>query len=133
MSAVVTDLPAEALRPIAEVVHEAIRMVQHHTGEEVAPTWPDAPDWMKESTLAGIRGVLDGNGPEESHEQWMQARLEAGWTLGPVKDIAAKTSPNLVPYAELPEEQKLKDGLFVMITTVMSQQVLRFLNNEAQP
>lgn len=42
----------------------------------------------------------------------MASRIAEGWTYGPVKDFAAKTSPCLIPYADLPEAQRRKDALF---------------------
>jgi len=41
---------------------------------------------------------------ELEHERWTEERRAAGWTLGPVKDVHAKRSPYLVPWAELSEE-----------------------------
>lgn len=44
------------------------------------------------------------------HERWTEERLAAGWKYAPgPKDIKKKTSPWLVPYEELPEEQREKD------------------------
>lgn len=43
----------------------------------------------------------------------MRIRLQNGWTYGPVKDVEAKKHPNLVPYDELPPDQRAKDILFV--------------------
>ncbi|MBR6022153.1 MAG: Ryanodine receptor Ryr [Kiritimatiellae bacterium] len=43
---------------------------------------------------------------ENVHDTWARARLDAGWTWGPVRDDAAKTHPCLVPYADLPESEK---------------------------
>lgn len=100
---------------IAEVIHEAIRVVQRRVGEDVSPPWPEAPDWMKESTLKGIIGVFAGKSARESHEAWMAERESAGWTYGPVKSIADRVSPNLIPYDELPVEQQVKDHLFAAI------------------
>lgn len=40
---------------------------------------------------------------EIEHDRWMAERLADGWTLGPVKDVDAKRSPFLVPWAELSE------------------------------
>ena len=42
------------------------------------------------------------------HERWVEERLANGWTVGP-KDIDKKTTPWLVSYEELPEEEKEKD------------------------
>ena len=46
---------------------------------------------------------------EQVHEVWAQGRMAEGWTYGPVKDSDRKTTPCLVPYAELPETEKEYD------------------------
>ena len=43
------------------------------------------------------------------HEVWADARVKEGWTYGEVKDSIKKTTPCLVPYEELPEEEKEYD------------------------
>lgn len=39
------------------------------------------------------------------HERWNAERRAGGWTLGP-RDAATKTTPYLVPYADLPDDVK---------------------------
>lgn len=47
---------------------------------------------------------------ELEHERWLGERLFDGWTYAPgPKDLARKTSPDLVPWAELSEDEKEKD------------------------
>lgn len=43
------------------------------------------------------------------HEVWAQARMSQGWTWGPKHNDDLKTHPSLVPYDELPEEEKQYD------------------------
>ena len=43
------------------------------------------------------------------HEVWASSRTAQGWTWGPVRSDAFKTHPSLVPYEELPEEEKQYD------------------------
>lgn len=43
------------------------------------------------------------------HEVWADARVKEGWTYGERKDSIKKTTPCLVPYEELPEEEKEYD------------------------
>lgn len=46
---------------------------------------------------------------ENVHDVWAVGRIAEGWRYGEVKDPAAKTTPLLVPYAELPESEKAYD------------------------
>lgn len=46
---------------------------------------------------------------EMEHARWDQERRNAGWTYGPEIDDARKKSPNLIPWANLPEREKEKD------------------------
>lgn len=46
---------------------------------------------------------------ENTHEVWAQTRLAQGWTYGPARDDANKKHPCLIPYADLPESEKLHD------------------------
>jgi predicted CoA-binding protein len=43
------------------------------------------------------------------HEVWAQNRIKEGWTYGPVRDDAKRQTPCLVPYEQLPEEEKAYD------------------------
>lgn len=43
------------------------------------------------------------------HEVWALSRIREGWKYGEKKDSTAKTTPCLVPYEELPEEEKAYD------------------------
>jgi hypothetical protein len=40
------------------------------------------------------------------HESWVEEKLSDGWRYSPTKDLENKTSPYLVPWNELPEEDK---------------------------
>jgi hypothetical protein len=68
-----------------------------------------------EVTLARVRAVLGGAVPGDLHEAWRQAREAQGWARGPRADSQAKTHPFLVPYADLPEAQRVRDRLLAVI------------------
>ena len=53
---------------------------------------------------------------ENVHEVWAAARMAEGWTYGPVRDDAKRQTPCLVPYADLPEEEKAYDRNTAMQT-----------------
>ena len=46
---------------------------------------------------------------ENVHEVWAATRIAQGWKYGPERDDANKKHPCLIPYADLPEEEKVYD------------------------
>ena len=46
---------------------------------------------------------------ENVHDVWAATRIAQGWTYGPERDDAKKQHPCLIPYADLPEEEKEYD------------------------
>lgn len=53
---------------------------------------------------------------ENAHDIWARARMDEGWTYGPVRDDTRKRHPDLVPYSKLPESEKEYDRLMAMNT-----------------
>ena len=56
---------------------------------------------------------------ENVHEVWAKARIDEGWTYGEKRDDIHKKHPCLVPYHELPEEEKEYDRNTAMNTIKM--------------
>lgn len=104
---------------IARVCHEANKGYCHTIGDPSQVTWDDAPTWQQESAIIGVQRALGGATPEQLHESWMEQKYREGWTFGEVKDAEAKTHPCLVPYAELPPEQRRKDALFGAVVNAL--------------
>ena len=104
---------------IAKVVHEANRAWCESNGDFSQPSWENAPDWQKNSAYDGVRLHIANPDltPEQSHDNWSEYKIKEGWVYGPVKDPNANppTHPCLVPYNELPHEQRVKDSLFKSI------------------
>lgn len=46
---------------------------------------------------------------ENVHDVWAKTRIEQGWTYGLERNDAEKKHPCLVPYDQLPEEEKVYD------------------------
>ncbi|MEZ5534296.1 MAG: RyR domain-containing protein [Thiolinea sp.] len=46
---------------------------------------------------------------ENTHEVWAEQRLRDGWDYGERRDDGERLHPCLVPYDELPEEEKAYD------------------------
>jgi hypothetical protein len=100
---------------IARVCHEANRAWCQSLGDNSQPLWENAPDWQKDSAVAGVLFHMDhmaDGGPASSHEEWMRHKQEEGWVYGPEKDPEKKTHPCMAPFDALPPEQQMKDRIF---------------------
>jgi hypothetical protein len=107
---------------IARVAHEVNRAYCEALGDHSQPAWEEAPQWQRESALHVVEMHLNdpAAGPQASHEAWMAQKLAEGWKLGPVKNPEAREHPCLVPFDELPLEQKVKDYLFRGVVRALS-------------
>jgi hypothetical protein len=108
------------LEACARAAHEVNRAYNIALGDFSVASWEEAPGWQKETILNGVRGVLEGNGPEQSHASWLAEKLEKGWRWGPKKDNEAKLHPCMVAWSELPKEQREKDHLFCSAVCCMA-------------
>lgn len=53
---------------------------------------------------------------ENAHDIWARARMDEGWTYGPVRNDELKQHPDLVPYSQLPDSEKEYDRIMAMNT-----------------
>lgn len=108
---------------LAAAAHELNRAYCLSLGDEGQPSWDEAPDWQKQSAMAGVEMHLANPDatPEQSHESWLAHKIADGWVYGEVKDAEKKEHPCCVPYAELPQEQKSKDYLFRAVVHAMKE------------
>lgn len=53
---------------------------------------------------------------ENVHDVWARQRIREGWVYGPERSTEHKTTPCLVPYGDLPEEEKAYDRSTAMET-----------------
>lgn len=107
---------------IAQVCHEANRVLQALNGDPVNPPWEQLDADLRSSTASGVQYALDNPlaNPVDQHEAWMRERVEQGWVFGPVKNTETREHPQLVPYDELPEAQRAKDKVFTAIVRALS-------------
>ena len=62
--------------------------------------------------LAELREAI----AENAHEIWAKARTDQGWTYGPERNDQKKETPDMIPYCNLPESEKLYDREMAMQT-----------------
>lgn len=108
---------------IAQIVHATMVAFAKSIGQPGMPAWDDAPDWMQKATLEGVAYRLaNPDAPDSAqHTQWMEEKRAAGWTYGAEKDESKKTHPMMIPYDQLPEEEKRKDALFSTVVRTLAE------------
>lgn len=102
---------------VAKFCHNINKAYCESLGDTSQLSWDKAPSWQKESAINGVKYHLDNKDskPSDSHENWMKEKVQNGWVYGEKKDLAKKTHPCIVPYEQLPQEQKAKDYIFLAI------------------
>jgi len=105
------------IEEIARVTHDANRAFCMAHLDFTQPLWDDAPQWQKDSAIAGIKFLKDNPTaqPKDSHQSWLDLKIKEGWIYGPVKNVEKKEHPCMVPYEEIPSYQQAKDHLFSSI------------------
>lgn len=106
--------PITDFAQIAKVAHDANRSFCMTLGDPVPPCWEECSIEQRQTLIAGVLWRVNNPhaAPGAQHEAWRQAKAANGWKLGPKKDEATKEHPNMVPYEDLPINQRLKDALF---------------------
>lgn len=105
------------IEQIARVCHETNKAYCHTIGDHSQKSWPEAEEWQRQSAIKGVEYALaNPDAPASAqHDAWLADKSRDGWKFGAVKDAVKKEHPCIVPYGELPLEQRLKDYLFKAI------------------
>lgn len=106
----------------AKFVYEGARLAAIATGAPIIPDgWDEREDAFIQQFLEVIErqcGPLRSDSPEELHGSWMQAYIEMGWVYGEEYDRDARVHPDLIPYAQLGQLERDKDGVFVALCEI---------------
>ena len=115
-------LPIRQVHAIARVCHEANRAWCEINGDESQRPWALADGWQTQSAIRGVMFRLENPRAPDSatHDAWSADKISEGWRYGEVKDPSARTHPCLVPFDELPAEQRMKDVLFGALVRSMA-------------
>lgn len=86
-------------------MHQIITIMIDQTSNNYTPTPVDTTNIQLPEELVALAEAISKN----VHEVWAQNRIREGWTYGPVRDDQKRQTPCLVPYDQLPEEEKAYD------------------------
>lgn len=103
-------------------VYEASRARSVLAGAGVPESWALRDPVFQEQFIAAVeRRCISGSlyNPVDQHAAWMRSYFEMGWKYGPVRDEKEKVHPNLVPWTELPKEERQKDEVFYRLCSIV--------------
>lgn len=75
-----------------------------------------SPINLDDVTLSDDLAELQEAIAENAHEIWAKTRTDQGWTYGPERNDVQKETPDMIPYCNLPESEKLYDREMAMQT-----------------
>jgi hypothetical protein len=109
----------------AEFVYEAARIEALHARRPIVPE----PWWWREgafrkqfiATIERICAPGYETTPEAEHDSWWRAYEKMGWRYGPIRDVVAKTHPDMVPFDELPIAEREKDAVFLDLCAIAAK------------
>jgi len=105
---------------IAQVAHNATRALQSQIDDTPLPPWPDLGADLQEAATATAAIARYGAPPAAVHDAWVRAMLQAGWTVGDVRDTGAKTDPAMVAFDSLTPTDQARDYLICGVSTAMN-------------
>lgn len=109
----------------AEFVYEGARIAAIAACAPVVPEpWQQRDEAFRAQFLDVIAnqcGPDRKHSPEELHDDWVRAYEAMGWTYGPVRDVEAKTHPDMVAYWNLGQLERDKDAVFVALCEIARQ------------
>lgn len=104
----------------AVAAHEANRALCASIGDGSQLPWEQASEQDRNSSLKSVAAVVAGVTPKRLHEAWLADKIADGWKFGVVKDPDKKEHPSMVPYHELPWQERAKDGLMIAVVLAMT-------------
>jgi hypothetical protein len=104
----------QKIKICARVAYEASRSCALAVdSEDFTRPWEEAGDWLQDNWQSGVARVLAGDCPEQRHRAFVEEMTQKGWKYGPETDAEKKEHPDLMPYADLPAERRLKNQVYV--------------------
>lgn len=101
-----------------EFIYEVARLEAVASKRRIVPeVWEKRDEAFKNQMTEYVEGLRGKNlpTPEEAHDSWWRKYEEMGWKYGAVRDVIAKTHPDMVSFSELPKDEQDKDEIFLAL------------------
>ena len=121
-----TNSPLDELKEkLAEYIYEATRVEAEWSKRPIVPElWENRDDKFRKQFVDIIAKYMSMDKlptPAEAHESWNQSYYKMGWKYGEVRDVEAKTHPDLLPFDELSQPERDKDAIFLAFVWLATQ------------
>jgi hypothetical protein len=114
---------------ITKLIYEAARLEAIWSKRSIVPEkWEERDKEFRRQMIEVVEKYLTMEKlptPEEAHNSWMKSYFEMGWKYGEKRDIEKKTHPDLVPFDDLPQDEKDKDAVFLALIW-LAKSILKF-------
>jgi hypothetical protein len=86
-------------------------------GDNAPRAWEHASKEKRAGYILAVQGVIDHPdiSPEKQHMEWCDSMYAKGWTYGHELSEGNRVHPNLLKYQDLPQEQRIKDWVFLSV------------------
>ena len=103
-------------KKIAKICHNVHNVICEQNGLKITP-WEEKSEEHQSIVIDSVNKILIGeiNSAEEAHENFVDTKMEMGWTYGDRHSEKKKTSPRLCEFDDLPEFERKKDEYFFAI------------------
>jgi RyR domain len=106
----------------AVFVYEAARLQAIAVDAPVVPeSWEQRDDAFRDQFVSYVDGLCEADNfptPAEAHDSWWRAYEGMGWRYGRIRDVEAKTHPDMVPFADLEQREQDKDAVFLALVAI---------------
>jgi len=109
---------------IAHIAYEVNAAFCRSLGDNSQPAWEDAEEWQRKKFINGV--IFHLHDPEATpgaiHENWLIQKEGDGWGFGEVRDPENKEHPSMLPFVDLPMEQKAKEYIFAQLVRSVAEE-----------
>ena len=110
---------------ITSIIYEAARLEAIWSKRSIVPEKWDERDEKFRNQMTDIVGqylsMEQLPTPEQAHNSWMESYFKMGWKYGKERDALKKTHPDLVPFSELPQDERDKDAIFLTLVWLVKR------------
>ena len=121
-----SKIPLSQIETIARIAHEinTSYCISHDDFSHFS--WRRTPQEIQDCVMDGVLFHLSNKNaiPGLSHENWLRKKRKQGWVYGKRKNIFRKTHPCMLPFNDLPEQQRAKDYIFRRIVHSVGELIL---------